>query len=126
MENILNKQSVRKSGENKSKVFQKLFGIIAVSLIALFQFADSVQAMTADRVKAITNSCLASGGKTYSEAAIPGAAIGAEGYEYALQDGTANDYKNQRIASYFIGEIDGCYYRIGTPKPSMQNPNENE
>jgi len=61
-------------------------------------------------------SCGQSGGKAkyYSEAADPRAGFGERGFEWALFEGTANDYSHQRISGYYIGN-DGCYYPIGTP-----------
>ena len=53
-------------------------------------------------------------GYYYSEAADPRAGFGERGFEWALFEGTANDYNHQRISGYYIGN-DGCYYPIGTP-----------
>lgn len=58
--------------------------------------------------------CAREDGLTYSEAADPRAGIGRTGFEWALFDGTANDYNNQRISRYFIGN-DSCYYEIEIP-----------
>jgi len=59
--------------------------------------------------------CDLSNGLGYSDAAKPNAGIGQLGFEYALFDGTANNYAEQKIAGYYRGN-DGCYYKIKIPQ----------